>query len=338
MSEVVPERGVLTKISSVDVVVPVFNEAANLPALIDEVTSRLSALELRWRLILVDDGSRDESWQLIARVAEGDTHILGIRLGRNYGQHAAIMAGFSTCEADAVVTLDADLQNPPAEIPHLLAMLDEGYDVAGGWRQQRQDTMFRRLASQWMNRLVSIATGVALRDYGCMLRAYRIEIVRLMRDSGEISSFIPALANCFTDRIIEIPVAHAERQEGQSRYSLRTLVQLLLDLVTGFSMLPLRVLSLFGFCLALSGLAFGTLLLGTRLLFGSAWAAGGVFTVFAILFFFVGAQFVAFGLLGEYIGRIYNEVRRRPQYVIREQTAEQRHGDKETGDKETGWA
>lgn len=321
----------MAKIMSVDVVVPVYNEAANLPALIDEVKSRLNPLELRWRLILVDDGSRDASWQLISAAAGDEPKILGLRLGRNYGQHAAILAGFSRCEADAVVTLDADLQNPPAEIPHLLARLDEGYDVAGGWRQQRRDNLFRRNASQWMNRLVSMATGVALRDYGCMLRAYRIEIVRLMRDSGEISSFIPALANCFTDRIIEIPVKHAERQEGRSRYSLRKLIQLLLDLVTGFSMLPLRVLSLFGFVLALFGLAFGTLLLGTRLLFGSAWAAGGVFTVFAILFFFVGAQFVAFGLLGEYIGRIYNEVRRRPQYVIREFTGAERTGERERG-------
>lgn len=320
MFEAAAARGSLTKLRSVDLVVPVYNEEANLAALISEVKARLIPLGLRWRLILVDDGSRDASWQVISRFVADEPNMLGLRLGRNYGQHAAILAGFSRCEADAVVTLDADLQNPPGEIPHLLAKLDEGYDVAGGWRQQRRDNLFRRLASQWMNRLVSLATGVALRDYGCMLRAYRIEIVRLMRESGESSIFIPALANCFTDRIIEIPVAHEERQQGRSRYSLRQLIQLLLDLVTGFSMMPLRVLSLFGFVLALVGLAFGMLLLGTRLIYGSAWAAGGVFTVFAVLFFFVGAQFVAFGLLGEYIGRIYNEVRRRPQYVIRDST------------------
>jgi undecaprenyl-phosphate 4-deoxy-4-formamido-L-arabinose transferase len=320
MPEVAAEGRSLSKIRSVDVVVPVYNEVANLSALIDEVKARLNPLELRWRLILVDDGSRDNSWQLISTIAANEPNTVGLHLGRNYGQHAAILAGFSRCEADAVVTLDADLQNPPAEIPRLLAKLDEGYDVAGGWRTQRRDSLFRRVASQWMNRLVSLATGVELRDYGCMLRAYRIEVVRLMRDSGEISSFIPALANCFTDRIIEIPVEHAERRKGRSRYSTRKLIQLLLDLVTGFSMLPLRVLSLFGFFLALVGLAFGMLLLGTRLLFGSEWAAGGVFTVFAVLFFFVGAQFLAFGLLGEYIGRIYNEVRRRPQYVIRDST------------------
>jgi len=321
MSEIVDERGSVTNIRSVDVVVPVYNEAANLSALIEALRTHLDPLNLRWRLILVDDGSQDGSWQFIQSVAAVEANnVLGLRLRRNYGQHAAILAGFSMCEADAVVTLDADLQNPPAEIPRLLAGLNDGYDVAGGWRQHRRDNVFRRVASQWMNRLVSLATGVALHDYGCMLRAYRLEIVRLMRESGEISSFIPALAHCFTDRIIEVKVEHAERQQGQSRYSLRKLVQLLLDLVTGFSMLPLRVLSLFGFLLAVSGLAFGMLLLGTRLLFGSEWAGGGVFTVFAVLFFFVGAQFVAFGLLGEYIGRIYNEVRRRPQYVIREST------------------
>jgi undecaprenyl-phosphate 4-deoxy-4-formamido-L-arabinose transferase len=304
----------------IDLVIPVFNEEANLPALFECLRTDLAPLPCAWRVILVDDGSRDRSWKLIASAAQQDPRFHGLRLGRNYGQHAAIFAGFARCDADAVVTLDADLQNPPAEIPKLVAKFNEGYDVVGGWRQKREDSAMRRIASSGMNRIVSRATGVHLRDYGCMLRLYSMDVVRLMRKCGETSSFIPALANCFTDRMVEIPVEHAERKEGKSRYSLLKLVELLLDLLTGFSMLPLRVLSVIGLVLAIGGIAFGFLLLILRLLLGPEWAEGGVFTLFAILFFFVGGQFVAFGTLGEYIGRIYDEVRRRPQFVIREET------------------
>jgi undecaprenyl-phosphate 4-deoxy-4-formamido-L-arabinose transferase len=307
----------MSEIRSIDLVIPVYNEEANLPPLLDRLKSDLEPLSATWRVIFVDDGSVDRSWQLISEATKSDARIVGIRLGRNYGQHAAIFAGFSRCSADAVVTLDADLQNPPSEIPRLLEALDQGYDVVGGWRQQRQDSVFRRFASYWMNRLISRATGVPLRDYGCMLRAYRMDVVRMMRESGEISSYIPALAHCFTDRMTEIPVAHAERSEGRSRYSFPKLIGLLLDLLTGFSMFPLRALSTFGVTMALGGVGFAALLLVLRLAFGATWAAEGVFSIFAVLFVFVGAQFLAFGLLGEYIGRIYDEVRRRPQYVIR---------------------
>jgi len=307
----------VSSIRSVDLVIPVFNEEANLPTLLERLQSDLASMTIPWRVIFVDDGSRDRSWEILTQAARRDSRVLGVRLGRNYGQHAAIFAGFAQCEADAVVTLDADLQNPPAEIPRLIEALDEGFDVAGGWRRVRHDNAFRRLASFMMNRLISKTTGVPLRDYGCMLRAYRIDIVRLMRESGETSSYIPALAHCFTDRMTEIPVAHAERAEGESRYSVFGLVSLLLDLLTGFSMFPLRMLSTLGFAAACVGIAFALFLLVMRLTLGSGWAAEGVITLFAPLFVFLGAQFIALGLLGEYIGRIYNEVRRRPQYVVR---------------------
>jgi undecaprenyl-phosphate 4-deoxy-4-formamido-L-arabinose transferase len=304
-----------------DLVIPVYNEEANLPQLLRRLREDLAALNCAWRVIFVDDGSRDRSWDLIAEAARQDSRIHGVRLSRNYGQHAAIFAGFSRCEADAVATLDADLQNPPGEIAKLLAKFNEGFEVVGGWRRAREDRFVRRGASFLMNRLVSLATGVALRDYGCMLRLYSMEVVRLMRNCGETSSFIPALAHCFTDRTVEIPVAHAERYEGRSRYSLFKLAGLFLDLLTGFSLLPLRGLSVVGLLLAGSGVAFGMLLLALRFYHGAEWAGGGVFTLFAVLFFFVGCQFIAFGTLGEYVGRIYNEVRRRPQFVVREETA-----------------
>ncbi len=307
----------------VDLVIPVYNEQANLPRLFERLRTDLASLSCSWRVILVDDGSRDHSWELISEAARQDARFHGVRLGRNYGQHAAIFAGFSRCDADAVVTLDADLQNPPSEIPKLVAKFNEGYDVVGGWRQKREDSALRRKASLWMNRLVSRATGVSLHDYGCMLRLYSMDVVQLMRECGETSSFIPALANCFTDRMVEIAVQHAERNEGRSRYSLLKLVDLMLDLLTGFSMLPLRVLSAIGLVLAGSGIGFGLFLLAARLLLGSQWAVEGVFTLFAVLFFFIGGQFVAFGTLGEYIGRIYDEVRRRPQFVVRQETGHQ---------------
>jgi undecaprenyl-phosphate 4-deoxy-4-formamido-L-arabinose transferase len=308
----------MSQAKKVDFVIPVYNEEANLPILFDRLRTDLASLSCSWRVILVDDGSRDRSWSLIADAARQDPRFTGLRLSRNYGQHAAIFAGFSRCDADAVITLDADLQNPPAEIPKLIDKFNEGYDVVGGWRQERDDPAFRKLASALMNRLVSRATGVHLRDYGCMLRLYSMQVVNHMRHCGEVSSFIPALAHCFTDRTVEIPVAHAERQAGRSRYSFVKLLGLLLDLLTGFSMLPLRLLSLIGLILAVCGIGFGILLFVLRLLLGSAWAEEGVFTLFAILFVFIGGQFVAFGALGEYIGRIYNEVRRRPQFVVRE--------------------
>jgi undecaprenyl-phosphate 4-deoxy-4-formamido-L-arabinose transferase len=311
----------MSEIRSVDLVIPLYDEEDTLPGLIERLRSELAGLSIPWRAILVDDGSRDRSWQIVSTAAADDPRIHGIRLARNCGQHAAVFAGFSRCEADAVVTLDADLQNPPSEIPRLLACLDTGYDVVGGWRRDRHDSPLRRTASRAMNRLVSRATGVPLRDYGCMLRAYRIDVVRAMRACNEVSSYVPALAHCFTDRIAEIPVAHAERAAGRSRYNLRRLVDLMIDLLTGFSMLPLRLLTLFGFGMAAAGIGFGAFLLLMRFYFGSAWAAEGVFTLFALMFAFVGAQFVALGVLGEYIGRIYDEVRRRPQYVVRCETA-----------------
>jgi len=310
----------MTAIRSLELVIPVYNEEATLPRLFERLDADLAALAIPWRAILVDDGSRDRSWPLLEQAARRDPRFTAIRLARNFGQHAAVFAGFARCTADAVVTLDADLQNPPAEIPRLVAALDAGADVVGGWREHRHDSAFRRLASRAMNRLISRATGIALRDYGCMLRAYRIEIVRLMRDSGEISSFIPALAHCFTDRVTEIPVAHAERAEGASRYSLFGLFSLLLDLLTGFSMFSLRALSAFGIAMAVLGIALGALIVVLRLALGSDWAAEGVFTLFAVLFAFVGAQFVALGILGEYLGRVYDQVRQRPRYVVRTET------------------
>jgi undecaprenyl-phosphate 4-deoxy-4-formamido-L-arabinose transferase len=305
------------EVQSVDVVIPVYNEEATLPTLFTRLEKELPQAQRPWKVILVDDGSRDESWKLLEEKANADDRFVAIRLARNFGQHAAVLAGLSASRADATVTMDADLQTPPSEMGKLISKLEEGYDVAGGWRQARHDTFRRKFFSRIMNRLVSRATGINLKDYGCMFRAYRRRVVEKMAESGGIASYVPSLAHNFTDRIAEVPVEHTDRFEGRSRYSFLKLVNLLIDLLTSSSMFPLRVLSGIGIVLAsLGGLAAVTLLT-LRIAFGPEWAAEGVFTLFAVLFFFVGAQFLAFGLLGEYIGRIYNEVRSRPRFVVR---------------------
>jgi undecaprenyl-phosphate 4-deoxy-4-formamido-L-arabinose transferase len=195
--------------------------------------------------------------------------------------------------------------------------MDEGYDVVGSVRQHRKDSLFRKVASKLINKVTSWATGVQLSDYGCMLRAYRKEVVRTLCESREISTFIPVLADLFAGRITEVPVAHAERSRGESKYSVWKLVRLQFDLITSFSLLPLRATMVVGFLTAILAVVAGIILIAGRLIMGEAWAVGGIFTLFSALFFFVGVLLFSIGLLGEYVGRIYMEVRRRPRFVIR---------------------
>ena len=236
------------------------------------------------------------------------------------------MAGFSHVTGDLIITLDADLQNPPEEIPRLVAKADEGYDVVGTVRQNRQDSLFRKTASKMINHLIQRTTGKAMGDYGCMLRAYRRHIIDAMLHCHERSTFIPILANIFARRATEIPVHHAEREFGDSKYSFMRLINLMYDLVTCLTTTPLRMLSLLGSVIAVTGFTLSILLVILRLTLGPQWAAEGVFMLFAVLFTFIGAQFIGMGLLGEYIGRIYNDVRARPRYfvqhVIRPQTTQ----------------
>jgi undecaprenyl-phosphate 4-deoxy-4-formamido-L-arabinose transferase len=302
---------------SVSIVIPVFDEAANVDELVRRVTDTCCTMGNQWELILVDDGSRDGSVEKLEAAADRwEGHVRAIILNRNYGQHAAIMCGFSHAAGDMVITLDADLQNPPEEIPRLVEHIERGNDVVGTIRRNRQDTPFRRLASAGINWMVKKATGVGMSDSGCMLRAYRKPVVKAMLQCRERSTFIPVLANSFAKRAVEIDVAHAERAAGESKYSLWRLVNLQFDLLTSMTTTPLRTLSWIGALIALGGFGFGLLLLFGRLVFGAAWAADGVFTLFAILFIFTGAQFIAMGLLGEYLGRVYHDVRGRPRFFI----------------------
>ncbi len=299
------------------IVIPVFDEEANLAALYARLAPVMDGIAGGAEAIFVDDGSADRSLELLRGLAAADPRVRVISFNRNYGQHAAVMAGFEVTRGETVVTLDADLQNPPEDIPKLLAKAAEGFDVVGGWRADRRDTWFRRWASRQVNRMMRrVMAGVELRDYGCMLRAYSRPVVESLRRCEERTPFIPALACQFARRIAEVPVGHAERAAGTSKYSLWRLLRLQADLMTGFTSMPLRLATLAGTVISLLSIGFGVFLVIRRLLQGPE--AEGLFTLFAILFLLVGADFLALGVLGEYVGRIYVEVRRRPRSVVKE--------------------
>ncbi len=256
-------------VKKVSVVIPVYNEQDSLPELLRRTDAACATLGRQYEILLIDDGSSDDSARMLTEAAEAEgSHVVAVLLNRNYGQHSAIMAGFSHVTGDLIITLDADLQNPPEEIPRLVAKADEGYDVVGTVRQNRQDSIFRKTASKMINRLIQRTTGKAMGDYGCMLRAYRRHIIDAMLNCHERSTFIPILANTFARRAVEIPVMHAEREFGDSKYSFMRLINLMYDLVTCLTTTPLRLLSIFGSVIALLGFAFGLLLVVLRLAFG----------------------------------------------------------------------
>jgi undecaprenyl-phosphate 4-deoxy-4-formamido-L-arabinose transferase len=303
-------------VDKISVVIPVYNEEKGLDMLLTRLVPVMDGMQRDYEIVLVDDGSSDNSLEILKQHASRKIRV--IELTRNYGQHAAVFAGFESCTGQIVITMDADLQNPPEEIPRLVTTMEEGnFEVVGTVRQARKDSIFRKLPSRIVNGWARKITGVKLSDWGCMLRAYRREVVDLMVKSQEHSTFIPALAMTFAKNVAEIEVAHEERFAGESKYSIAKLVSLQFDLVTSFSDFPLKLLLYTGIILAIAGTSLGILLAVARFYFGADWAAQGVFTLFAVLFFFIGAQFLAFGIMGEYVGRIYREVKKRPPYSIR---------------------
>jgi len=299
----------------VSVVIPVYNEEANLAPLYARLVAVLDTLGKPYEILFSDDGSRDRSHDLLARFHHERPHsVRVIELNRNYGQHQAIMAAFERVRGDVIVTLDADLQNPPEEIPRLLAAVEAGHDVVGGYRRLRRDDWFRRHASRLLNRIRERTTHIRMRDQGCMLRAYRRDIVRHIAATRDTSTFIPALAMSFANNPTEIPVDHAARAQGTSKYRLFDLLRLNFDLMTGFTLLPLQVFTMIGMFVSLMSGLFVMYLFLRRLIVGPE--AEGVFTLFAILFFLVSLLIFGLGLIGEYVGRIYERVRMRPPYVI----------------------
>jgi undecaprenyl-phosphate 4-deoxy-4-formamido-L-arabinose transferase len=301
------------------IVIPVYNEQEGLQALFDRLYPAMDQLQanlnLRYEIVFVNDGSKDRSAGMLAAQFDlrPDTTRV-VLFQNNFGQHMAIMAGFEYARGESIITLDADLQNPPEEIALLAAELIKGHDYVGTIRSNRQDSWFRKTASRAMNHLRQRITRITMTDQGCMLRGYSRRIVDLVRQCNESNTFIPALAYTFAANPTEIQVKHEERFAGESKYSLYQLIRLNFDLVTGFSVMPLQLFSIFGMLLAIgSGILFAILLV-RRFVLGSE--VEGVFTLFALTFFLIGVMLFGLGLLGEYIGRIYQQVRERPRYVV----------------------
>ncbi len=300
------------------VVIPVYNEEEGLAALFARLYPSLDALGTTYEVIFVNDGSRDRSAALLKDQYLARPDVTRVVLfNANYGQHMAILAGFERVRGDRVVTLDADLQNPPEEIGQLLAAMDKGHDYVGGVRRTREDAWWRRAASRMMNRLRERITRIHMTDQGCMLRAYARSIVDAVAASREVSTYIPALAYTFAHNPTEVEVEHEERMAGESKYSLYKLVRLNFDLVTGFSLVPLQAFSLIGMFVAAMSLLLYAIVVVQRLVAGDY--MGGLTAIWdrdILQFFLTGVVLFGVGLVGEYVGRIYQQVRDRPRYTV----------------------
>jgi undecaprenyl-phosphate 4-deoxy-4-formamido-L-arabinose transferase len=301
---------------AVSVVIPVYNEEAVLPALFARLYPAMDALGQSYEVVFVNDGSVDRSAAMLREQFQKRPDVTRVILfNGNFGQHMAIMAGFEHVRGDRIVTLDADLQNPPEEIANLLAKMDEGHDYVGSIRRMRQDAAWRRWASKAMNRVRERITHIQMTDQGCMLRAYSRPIIDAIRASREVSTYIPALAYSFSHNPTEIEVEHEERHAGESKYSLYKLIRLNFDLVTGFSVLPLQAFSIFGIFVALISLVMYVAVIIERVVDG----ASGLWVIWdrdILQFFLIGVVLFGLGLVGEYVGRIYQQVRERPRYLI----------------------
>lgn len=297
------------------VVIPVYNEELNLPVLFARLYPVLDTLGLRYEVIFTNDGSADHSSSLLAaQHAARPQETRVIEFNANYGQHMAIMAAFERVRGEVIVTLDADLQNPPEEIPKLLGKITAGHDYVGGYRLKRQDSLFRTLASKLINFVRSKTTSIEMTDQGCMLRAYTRPVIDAIVQSGAINTFIPALAYSFSSRPAEVGVAHNERNAGASNYSLYQLIRLNFDLITGFSLAPLQVFTMFALLCSAGSFLLVLVLVYYRIFLNDD--TKGVFTLFGILFFLISVTMVGIGLIGEYIGRTYQVVRARQRYFI----------------------
>jgi len=297
------------------VVIPVYNEEQGLAALFARLYPALDGLGIAYEIIFVNDGSRDASAAMLREQFQKRSDVTRVILfNGNFGQHMAVMAGFERVRGRRIVTLDADLQNPPEEIGKLIAQMDQGHDYVGSIRRMRHDSTFRRIAGKAMNLVRERITRIHMTDQGCMLRAYSREIVDAVNSCHEISTYIPALAYTFAQRPTEVEVEHEDRAAGESKYSLYQLIRLNFDLMTAFSLVPLQLFSLAGMLISLLSILFVGYLAVRRLIIGPE--AEGVFTLFGIVFFLLGIALFGIGLLGEYVGRISQQVRQRPRYLV----------------------
>jgi len=309
----------MSTLPKLSVVIPVYNEEAGLAALFARLYPALDALGVRYEVIFVNDGSRDRTGAVLTQQFEARPDVTRVVMfSANYGQHMAIVAGFERARGERVVTLDADLQNPPEEIGKLLAAMDAGADYVGGVRITREDAWWRRFASRMMNRLRERITHIRMTDQGCMLRAYSREIVDAVAASPEVNTFIPALAYTYALRPVEVAVTHEERAAGVSKYSLYRLIRLNFDLVTGFSLVPLQMFSLLGIAVSIGSIVLYAIYIAERVLKGDF--EGGILALWdrdILEFLLIGVVLFGVGIVGEYVGRIYQQVRERPRYRVR---------------------
>lgn len=300
----------------ISIVIPVYNEEGNLEKLFNSLTKTMDSLKKTYEIIFTNDGSKDSSIKILEELQKRRPEIIRVvDFMGNFGQHMAIMAGFEISQGEIIVTLDADLQNPPEEIPKLIASMEQGYDLVSGVRKQRKDSWFRTNVSKLINKIRALITNINMTDHGCMLRAYSRNIIDLMLAGNEASIFIPALAYKYAIKPTEIPVEHSARFEGKSKYRLYDLIRLNFDLMTGYSLIPLQIFTIGGVIISFLSVIFVVYLLARRIIMGPE--AEGVFTLFAIVFFLIGIILMGMGITGEYIGRIYQEVRKRPRYLVK---------------------
>lgn len=300
----------------ISVVIPIYNEQGGLPALFARLYPALDALGRSYELVLIDDGSRDRSLELLRAQFEHRPDVTRVVvLAANFGQHMAIMAGFKHARGEIVVTLDADLQNPPEEIHKLLAKMAEGYDYVGSYRHERHDNLFRRVGSRAMNVLRERITRIRMTDQGCMLRAYGRGVIDAIASSHESTTFIPALAFLYARRPVEVEVAHESRAVGTTKYSVYRLMQLNFDLITSFSTLPLQFFSVLGMLVALASVILYVIVLAVKLFHGES-VVVALWDRDLLQFFLIGLMLFGVGLLGEYVGRIHEQVKGRPRYLV----------------------
>jgi glycosyltransferase involved in cell wall biosynthesis len=308
---------------ALSVVIPVFDEVECLDTLVRDVGGVLDALGRSAEIVAVDDGSTDGSFERLVALRAAEPRLRVVRLQRNYGQTAALAAGIDQARGDLIVTLDADLQNDPRDIPRLLAALDDDVDLVNGWRRERKDRwLSRRLPSQIANRIISAVTGTSLHDYGCTLRVMRAGFAKELQLYGELHRFIPALAADLGARVTELPVSHRRRTQGRSKYGLSRTLRVVLDLLTvkflsGFATRPIQLFGLMGLGLAIPGLLLAAWLGFERIVFGVR-LAGRPIVLLAILLAVLGVQLISIGLLGEMMVRTYHESQGKPIFRVRE--------------------
>ena len=307
----------------ISVVIPLLNEEESIPHLYRAVTDAMEAYGRTYEVIVVDDGSRDRSFALLKEIAEQDPRFTIVRLRRNFGQTAAFSAGFAQARGEVVITMDADLQNDPRDVPLLMAKIDEGFDIVSGWRKDRQDRFWdRRLPSMIANRLISNVTDVQLHDYGCSLKAYRRDVLQHVRLYGELHRFIPALASQVGGTVTEVPVNHHARQYGRSKYGIGRTVRVMLDLITvwflgTYATRPIHVFGTIGLLSVGMGLLTGFYLTFLKIFFDQD-IGGRPLLLLAVLLVVIGVQLITMGLLGEMVIRTYYESQAKPIYYVRD--------------------